>query len=384
MSDLLINLMIRYTAYGLMGLLIMAGVFATKTAYGQEWYPGENVQQGLYMKYQVSHFDYKRGAPFEVTLWFGSQDDRKNWITDVTVVEKGQVVTGKFTLSSITLTPVGFPSDELQPYQAPIKDSIMWIGGYASKINQKSLTGSKVWGVIAAIGGGSITVAPVGTEMVQAAGKSWDTYVIGWHYGEDSKIWVADNFPLPISGKAFALTTQKPIPVQFEFRLLETGMSDTAPKPPVSKVEIPTPPLTTTTTSAIFKVDLYWEPVSIEPGKPTKFGVVVFDQQGNLVDNVRYLFKIVDAKGSILIDDQFLTEGGQGTHEVTFSEAGGADVTVTVLRELPGVAEPIREEADFEIVVVPEFPLGLAIVMASLIGIMIVATRFKKLNIPRL
>lgn len=377
--------MIKYAAYVLMGLLIAAGVLTTNTVYAQEWYPGDNVQKGLLLKYRISHFDYKRGTPFDVTLWFGSQDSKGNWITDVIVEEGGQVVTGKFTMSSLTLTPLGTDiSPELQPYRAPIKNSLAWLDSYASKIGPKPLTGSTVWGVIAAIGGGSIIVQPVGTDTIQAAGQSWDTYVIGWHYAEDSKVWIKDKFPLPIKAKVFALSTQKPIPVQFQFDLLETRVTDTPPTPPTAEQVLPTPPLITTTTSAIFTVELYWQPVTINAGEPITIGVVIRDQQNKIVENVRYNLKIEDVKGNTVIDKEFLAEKGQGTHEITFNETGRTHITVTVLGSLSGVAEKFTENAEFEIIVVPEFPLGLAVVMASLVAMAIVITRFKKLNIPRL
>lgn len=377
--------MLKYATYALMALLIAGGAFATKTVYAQEWFPGDGVQKGLLVKYRISNFDYKRGTSFDTTLWFGSQDDRGNWITDVIVEEKGQVVTGKFTLSSLALTPLGTDiSPELQSYRAPIKDSLAWLEAYTNRADPKSLTGSKVWGVIAAIGGGSITVQPAGSETIQAAGQSWDTHVIGFHYGEDSKLWIKDDFPLPIRAKVFAIATQQPIPVQFEFELLETRITDIAPEPPEAKIELPEPPLNTSTTSAVFNVDLYWEPVTIQADEPTTMGVVIFDQQNVLLENVRYNLKIEDAKGNVVIDDEFLAEKGQGTHQITFGETGRTHVTVTVLGTLAGVAEKFTENAEFEIVVVPEFPASLGIVMASMVAMIVAMTRFKKRKTPEL
>ncbi|MGH9910657.1 MAG: hypothetical protein ACRD32_08450, partial [Nitrososphaerales archaeon] len=227
-------------------------------------------------------------------------------------------------------------------------------------------------------------VQPVGTDTIQAAGQSWDTYVIGWHYAEDSKVWIKDKFPLPIKAKVFALSTQKPIPVQFQFDLLETRVTDTPPTPPTAEQVLPTPPLITTTTSAIFTVELYWQPVTINVGEPITIGVVIRDQQNKIVENVRYNLKIEDAKGNTVIDKEFLAEKGQGTHEITLNETGRTHITVTVLGSLSGVAEKFTENAEFEIIVVPEFPVGLAVVMASLVAMAIAITRFKKLNIPRL
>jgi len=373
--------MIKYVTYVLMGLLIAGGVFATKTVYAQDWYPGEGVQEGLLVKYRISHLDYKRGTPFDVTLWFGSQDDKGNWITNVIVEEKGQVVTGQFKLSSLTLTPLGTDiSPELRPYREPIKASLNWPEAYASKTAPESLTGRKVWGVIAAIGGGSITVQPVGTETIEAAGQSWDTNIIGWYYAEDSKVWIKDGFPLPIMAKVFALSTNRPIPVQFEFVLLESRITDTPPEPPEEKLELPTPPLTTTTTSAIFNVDLYWEPTTIQTEEPTTIRIVILNQQGKVIENIRYNLKIEDAKGGVVIDEEFITDKGQGTHQITFEEVGRTHVTVTVMGGLAGVAERFIENADFEIAVVPEFSASIAIIMASM-ALMVAMSRFKKVNI---
>ena len=370
--------------YALMGLLIVSGLLATKTASAQEWYVGDGVQQGLLVKYSITTLDYKRGQQFEATLWFSSEDEKHNWITDVVVVEKGKSACGKFTLSSLTLTPLGTVSPDVQPYREAITSSIGWLGGYASKIAQKSLT-SGAWGVIGAVGGGSTVVQPMGTEKIHAAGQEWDTSIIGWSRGEVSQIWIKDGFPFPIKAKAYAFVTQQPIPVQYEFQLLETRISDTPPECPMSLEEAPTPPLSTSTTSTIFNVDLWWEPISIEPGKPTKFGVVIFDQQGNVEENVRYKLTIKDAKGNALINnEEFLAEAGQGEHVVTFEETGPATVTVNVLGGPEIFEQKLTELANFELLVVPEFPIGITLVMASLVALMVAITRFKKIGIPKL
>ncbi len=376
--------MSKYVAYALMGLLIVSGLLATKTASAQEWYVGDGVQKGLLVKYSIATLDYKRGQQFEATLWFSSEDDKHNWITDVVVVEKGKAACGKLTLSSLTLTPLGTVSPDVQPYREAITSSIGWLGGYASKIAQKSLTGG-AWGVIGAIGGGSTVVQAMGTEKIQAAGQEWDTSIIGWSRGEVSQIWIKDGFPFPIKAKVYAFVTQQPIPVQYEFQLLETRVSDTPPECPTSLEEAPTPPLSTSTTTTIFNVDLWWEPISIEPGKPTKFGVVIFDQQGNIEENVRYKLTIKDAKGDALINnEEFLAEAGQGEHMVTFEEAGPATVTVNVLGGPEIFEQKVTELANFELLVVPEFPIGITLVMASLVAMMVAITRFKKIGIPKL
>ena len=382
--------MMKYWAYVLMGLLITSGVFAAKGVYAQDnmWYPSEGVEKGLFMKYRITEYDYKSGQPFNVTIWFGDKDDEGNWITDVIIVDRGDVVTSKMTLSAANLSPVGFDvSEEFQPYRSAIKGSLSWTGEYANERDPKPLTsggGAKAWGVIAAIGGGGIIVAPTGSETIQAAGQSWDTAIIGFHYAVDSKIWIKDGFPLPIKAKVFTIASIQPIPVQYKFELLETGMSETAPVAPVGVPDLPVPPLHKPTASGAFSVDLYWEPTVIEPGKPTTMGVVIFDRQHNVKRGALYDLLITGAGDKVVLDlKKVVAQEGQGSHEVTFDSPGRFHVAITYLGDQEGgLPEKIVEKAEFDLIVVPEFPLSVAAVMAAIIGMMIVLTRFKKINIP--
>lgn len=382
--------MMKYWVYVLGGLLITSGVFAAKGVYAQDntWYPGEGVEKGLLVKYGISDFDYKGGQRFEATIWFGDRDGAGNWITDVIIVDRGDVVTSKMTLSAANLSPVGFDtSEEFQPYRAAIKRSLSWTGEYANEKDPKPLTsggGAKSWGVIAAIGGGGIIVAPMGTETIQAAGQSWDTHIIGFHYAVDSKIWTKDGFPLPIKAKVYTIASIQPIPVQYEFELLETGMSETAPVPPEEEIELPTPPLSKPTASGAFSVDLYWQPAVIEPDKPTSIGIVIFDRQHNVKRGAIYDLLITGADDKVVLDlKKVVAQEGQGTHEVTFDSPGRFHVTVTYLGDQEGgIPERITEKAEFDLIVIPEFPLGVAAAMAAIVGMMIALTRFKKITIP--
>lgn len=376
--------MARYAAYTLMGLLIGAGVLITPAAFAQTWYPGDGVEEGLLLKYRLAHFDYKRNQPFEVTIWFGEKDDRDNWIVDVIIVERGEVFTGKMTLSAITLVPLGAVDEELRPYRDAIRTSLMWLESYTNKIRPSSLAVGSEWGATGVIGGGNIIVGPTGKESIIAAGQSWDTTVVGFTFAIESKIWVKEGFPLPIRAKVYTMASQHPIPVEYEYELLETRITPTPPEPPVSELQLPTPPLSTSTTSAIFNVDLYWDPVQIQAGEPTQLGVVIFDQQNRLVSNVRYNLIITDANGDTIMNQVFTARDGQGTHQITFDEVGRTQVQVIVLAELPGVAETIREVANFQLVVVPEFPVSVALIMASIVGMMVAMTRFRSSIMPKL
>ncbi len=377
----------KYWLYVLMGLLIASGAIATKASYGeQNWYPGKGLEPGMLVKYNVSTFDYLQsgGQPFSATMWFGSQDDKGNWLTYVIIDENGKITDSNLTLSALTLTPIGLGyKDEFVPYKDAFRNSLGWIGDYTNKDHPKSLTSADAWGIIAAIGGGGIIVKPSGTETLQLAGKSWDTTIIGFHYGTDSKIWISDSFPLPLKAMVFTGSTQKPPPVQFSFELVEFGKSDTPPPKPVSTMAPPHSPLSSKTTSGSFTVDLFWKPEIIEPGKPITLGVVFHDQRGNLINDALYDILVTDANGKAVLDKKkvVMTES-KGAHQVTFDSAGGAHVTVTFEGTLSGVAERINEKAEFDWVVTPEFPLGIAAVMAAMVAMMIVMTRFGKITLP--
>jgi len=381
----------KYWAYVLIGLLIASSTFAAKAAYGQQtWYPGEGIEKGLLVKYRISTFDHLQsgGKPFLATIWFGSQDEQGNWKTFAFVEEGGKVVSSDMTLSALNLAPIGFDvTEEFKPYRNAIRNSLGWVGDFANKAHPRSITGGEGWGVVAAIGGGGIVVKPTGTETIEVAGKSWETAIIGFHYSLDSQIWINDNFPLPLKAKQYTIATQEPIPVQYEYELLEVGKSDTQPVPPETALELPKPPLSTPTTSGTYNLDLYWIPEVIEPGKPVTLGVVVRDRAENVVkEQVFYDILVTDANGKVVLDQKkVLTKDGQGVHEVTFESNGKARTTVTLIGKFVGEVEtPVIEKAEFGLVVVPEFPLGIAAVMATIVAMMVAMTRFKKISMPKL
>lgn len=383
------SIVMKYLVYALMGLLIISVALA-KTAYGQEtWYLGEGVQKGLLVKYKIATFDYLQsgGSPFDATIWFGAQDDKGDWVTDVIIEEGGRVVTNKLTLSAFNLTPLGLDySDDFRPYKSAIRNSLGWLGDYTNSEHPRPLTGNDAWGVVGAIGGGSIIVKPTGTETLQAAGQSWDTSIIGFHYARDSQIWVKDGFPFPIKAKVYTIATQEPLPVQFEFSLMETRMSETSPPVPAENIKAPTSPVHQQTTSGAYSVDLYWKPEMIEPGQPITMGVVFFNRQGSLINDAQYDIMITDAKGNAVLDKKaVLTTDGQGTQVVTFDSAGRVHVTVTFLGSSSiGFEQKVIEKAEFDLLAVPEFPLGTVAVMGAVIAMIVAVTRFKNVSIPRL
>ncbi len=375
----------RYWTYALMGILLGSGILATKAAYAQgEWYPGDGAQEGLLMKYRIAFFDYKKSQPIDVTILLESRDEKDNWKAFTIVEDEGKVVTEELLLASLTLEPIGSISEEFRPYAGVIDQTLAWLSSYASKINPKALTGFENWGVIAGLGGGGIIVHPVGSETIDAAGKSWDTSLVGFHYAVDSTFWISDNFPFPVKAKVFALVSQHPIPVLFEYELLETRITDTPPEPPEAKLVVPKPPLSKHTNSATFVVDLSWNPETMEPGQTVQLEVTITDTRGKTLPNPRYDLEITDAAGKVVYK---VENTGQRIHEVTFESAGRVHVEVTYLGTFSlggGISEAIIEKAEFDLVVVPEFPFGAAAIMVAVVAAMIVVTRLKKISLTKL
>ena len=59
-------------------------------------------------------------------------------------------------------------------------------------------------------------------------------------------------------------------------------------------------------------------------------------------------------------------------------------MTVIYLGSSSGLENKIIEKAEFVLIIVPEFPLGVAIVMTTMVAALIVLTRFKINNYTKL
>jgi hypothetical protein len=72
-----------------------------------------------------------------------------------------------------------------------------------------------------------------------------------------------------------------------------------SPKPK-SQIGIPTPPLTLQTERGTYFIRLYWDPVVMEPGKITKFGILFMDRSHSFLNQVSYDFIVKSSKGTML------------------------------------------------------------------------------------
>ena len=371
----------RFPAFALMTSLIVLGALSASmnSAFAQEddlWYPGEGVAQDMYVKYRIQEIDTNNEQPYEMTMYFQEQQDG-DWIVPTFVVDDdGTVVQGTMKLSD-SMAYLAGGSDvpqEMNDYIGGYSSSIHWLDAFTTKASPLSLSAAS-WGRIACIG--CAEIKPQGQETITVAGESTDTTVVGWTRGQmTNKIWIENGFPFPVKALTHADVTSGTAPVLFEFELLETGMGQ--PEAPAGEGRIPTPPLTRDTPRGTYTIGIDWEPASIEPDSDVIFTVTLTDDTGFPLERANYDFVVKNANDTVIqeFDNQNAdAEFGTGTHEVHFDEAGPITVTVTVNSVSGQTTGQFTESADFNVVVVPEFPISAAIVAAGVIGLVVLMAR---------
>ena len=356
-----------------------------------DWYPGIGVKQNMYVRYQIQDYDTNERQPFVLTLYFKQQQQDGSWIVPAYVEANGRVLQGTLRLSD-SMSPLagGDVPPEMNDFVGGYQDSLLWLDAFTTKSAPLSLTAGS-WGKIAAIGGQE--VKPVGTEKVSFAGaqnmcgaSSCDATRVNWRKGVDSNVWVVSNFPFPVKAQTYADVTQPPQPIQYAFELLETGTG----QPPVAAAasagagQATKPPLDRTTNDGSHVI-LTWNPIDIQPNSNITFGIGFEDSHAFPLQDVSYSFAVKDANNGQTIqqfNDQ-LAQSGNATQQVRFNSTGPKTVTVTITAVGSRPTGQIIQNADFNIVVAPEFPLSIAIVTttAALVGLVIIMSRARQGNL---
>lgn len=375
----------RFLAFALVASLLVFGlsvVALSSSAYAQEddlWYPGEGVKQDMYVTYRIQEYSANDEEPFEMTLYFQEQDQDGDWIVPTYVVDgSGAVIEGTMKLSDSMGYLAGSSSvpAEMSTYISGYSGSLHWLDSFATKAEPKSLASGTNWGRTGNIGGSDLKVS--GPETITVAAGEFDTTLLVLHKGVDSKIWVMNGFPFPIKAEFFTDTTTGTPQIQFKFELLEKGTGK--PVPPATEQHIPTPPLSKKTGRGTYTIGIDWEPSSIAPGSDVTFTVMLQDATAFPLENANYDFVVKNANGTVI--KEFKNQNadaqlGTGTHEVHFDTAGPMTVTVTLNSVSGQGTGQFTESVDFNIVVVPEFPVSAAIVAAAVIGLVVVMMRAK-------
>jgi hypothetical protein len=373
----------RFFASAFVASLLVMGVttiVAGGNAYAQAddmWYPGEGVTEDMFVTYRIEEIDTNDAEPFELTMYFQEQNEDGDWIVPTFVVDQGEVINGTWKLSDemTYLSGGSTVPPAMNDFVGGYSGSIHWIDSFTTKNDPKSLTASN-WGRTGSIGGSDLK--PAGQETIQVQAGTIDTTRLELTKGYTSKIWVQNEFPYPVKAEFFTDTTSGPPQTQFAFELLETGTG--RPEMPAGAAEVPTPPLTGATGRGDYTITLDWEPASIEPGQTVLFTVSLADSTEFPLERANYNFVVTNSSGGIIAEfrnQNADAELGTGTHEVTFNSAGGMTATVTINSISGQGTGQFTESVDFRIVVVPEFPFGVALIAASLVAMMIVIVRVK-------
>nr|BAE03267.1 hypothetical protein HGIII-42 [uncultured Candidatus Nitrosocaldus sp.] len=362
-----------------MMLAAVLSISSIVTANAQStWYPGKGAELGTYFVYTIRDLEYESGRELEVAIWLGSRDSQGNWIADVSINDAGVVSNGKMVLSSINMQPQS-AEPSVSKYRAIVQRTLTWLGDFANSGDPKPLAPS-AWGRLAITGGVPVGVgAPaslqVTNEQVTAANTTWNTTIVGFRYAKDSKIWVAENFPLPIKAEVYAFRTEEPIPLQYSFELKRFGRSDNPIELTPGVVEIPKPPLEKFGSTGNVYVLLYWGPQTIMPGQDVQIAAQLYDAgKRPLKETERYTIEVFDGDKSIL--KQELSNNLQPV-TVRFESEGVKKVVVSYIvpfRTGEGETKLI-DRTEFNIVVVPEFPVAIMAIVASIMAVMIAVTR---------
>ncbi|AIF83038.1 hypothetical protein NTE_00963 [Candidatus Nitrososphaera evergladensis SR1] len=376
----------RYFAFSAIAAVLVFGVLASvmsvKSAYAADdlWYVGEGAKQDTYVKYRIQEYDTNNDAPFDMTIYFKGKDDRGAWIAPTFVEYQGNVYNGTLRLGD-NLAALGGGSqvpDDMRPFVGAYGRSLQWLEAFTSVSAPLSLKAGS-WGKIAAIGGEELK--PQGQQKVTVPAGTFDTTVVGWHKGVDNKIWIENEFPFPIKAETFVEVASGKPPIQFKFDLLATGTGQ--PPVPKSVEEIPQPPLRQSTARGTYDVTLSWNPVEIQPNGNTTFTVDFADNNGQKLERVNYDFTVTEKGGKVIYDKKnaFTGESSTGVQTVKMGNGGPVSISI-VLHSVSGVnTGAFTEEADFGVVVVPEFPVSAAIIAAIAVAFIVAMTRFKGIGI---
>jgi hypothetical protein len=394
----------KYLAFAFFAILLAIPIGIRAAFADDTWYVGEGLKEGDYFRYNLCQVDYKSCTQFEMDFWVKGKTTHGDWDTQVLVKEGNKVVKGDMQVGRIAPEPIGF-SDDVGPYASAYKSSIVWLSGFTTRLDPKGLD-APAWGKIGSIGG--MQVGPTGQkETVTVPAGTFDTVVVGWHKSSDNKIWVAPNMPFPVKALTFVDVNAGTIPVQYQFELLEYGNTATSPDFFDVTATAVTPeeqcPKDTSIKRGQTSLDSHGMIIaySYSPETPRSGCEITWNFEfeksfdpNQFESDVHYDIFAVDDKGTLL--RSFAQEQGQ-TH--LFAPVGKEFRKMDV-KEPPGIAhyvihvygtgpngkDPDTTKSgslaiDIDLAeAIPEFPVGIMIIMALVIAISVVITRFKNIT----
>ena len=197
------------------------------------WYVGEGLKVGDYFSFNVCHVDYLDCSDFDMAMWVqeevrvGTEDKFR---IQVLVYDGSKIVKGIMDVGQVAPEPTG-GTEEISSYKGAYKSSIAWLSAFATKDLDRGdgtyLTGkgrkefrAASWGKIGNIGGQQIL--PTAEQTISVGAGQFDSILLTWKTGgQQSKVWIVDEFPFPIKAKTFMHVSQGIPPVEYEFELLD-------------------------------------------------------------------------------------------------------------------------------------------------------------------
>ena len=144
-----------------------------------------------------------------------------------------KIVKGIMDVGQVAPEPTG-GTEEISSYKGAYKSSIAWLSAFATKDLDRGdgtyLTGkgpkefrAASWGKIGNIGGQQIL--PTAEQTISVGAGQFDSILLTWKTGgQQSKVWIVDEFPFPIKAKTFMHVSQGIPPVEYEFELLDLSL----------------------------------------------------------------------------------------------------------------------------------------------------------------
>ena len=392
-------------------LLIPIGL---NSAFAETWYPGQGLKTGDYYRYNVCFTDWHNCTKIEIDFWVQNKtSDGSGYNVQFLTLDGNNIQKGHTVFGTVTPDPV-YSDPNIADYTNVYRNTIIWLDAFATSDSPKDFS-YPAWGRTGSVGGG--TVGPKDQEQVTVQGGSYKAWVIGWHKGVDNKIWVVPNIPFPVKGIVYTDVTQGQPPPQYVFELLETGNSQTSPEflnrisssiagsgiCPTDDTSAVHDSINTDSSSMI--IEYRYSPAIPHQGCPVQWSLY-FEKQydpGQKFSNVQYDIYTVDDKGANLssvatdlgkstlfapVGDDFRTivitqpppvthylinvigTGAENTSpDTAYSGFVKIDVkTAPALGSLPTGTTPPS---------VPEFPVSAIMVMAIVVAMGILFTRFK-------
>ncbi len=334
-----------FLTIALLTLTIIGSSFTVMpNAFAATWYPGENLKQGDYYRYNVCWTDWHNCTPLVIDFWVKNQtSDGKGWNLEMVAFDGSIIQKGIVSIGTDTPDPT-YSDPNIADYSNVYKNTIAWLDAFSSKTNAQTL-GSPSWGRTGSVGGQS--VGSIGQQPVTVQGGTYQTWVLGWHKSVDNMIWVAPSLAFPVKAIVYTDVISGTPPPDYTLELLQTGNSQTEPSflkvQSTSKTSTnpncPAPDMvgdatsgSTTTDSGSMIIAYRYSPSKPHLGCSMEWRLAfekTFDQTQRY-SNVQYDIFTVDSQGRLI--DSIAQDGGRTS---LFAPVGDDDIIITLKGTTP-------------------------------------------------